>query len=140
MDGDFAEEKLKDVYNGDLANGLGNLVSRVAKLAETNNIDVGSSKVKDLDKKVADPLNDFRFDFAVEEIWKKIKSLDTKINKEEIWKDTNRKTSSFVEIVEGIRQIGYNLKPFLPETAEKIEKQFSESKIKSSEPLFPRIK
>src|SRR3989344_1445248 len=28
-DGDFSEQKLKDVYNADLANGLGNLVARV---------------------------------------------------------------------------------------------------------------
>ena len=35
-DGDFSEEKFKEVYNADLANGLGNLVARVAKLCERN--------------------------------------------------------------------------------------------------------
>ena len=34
-DGDFSEQKLVERYNGDLANNLGNLVSRVAKLIET---------------------------------------------------------------------------------------------------------
>jgi len=40
-DGDFSEAKLKETYNSDLANGLGNLVSRVAKLAEGKEIGSG---------------------------------------------------------------------------------------------------
>lgn len=35
--------------------------------------------------------------------------------------------------------IASDLKPFLPETAEKIEEQFKGPKIVSKEPLFPRI-
>jgi hypothetical protein len=37
-----------------------------------------------------------------------------------------------------IRTIAHNLQPFLPETSEKILKQFS-GKIKAGQPLFPRI-
>src|SRR6185437_6640424 len=33
-DGDFSEEKFKEIYTADLANGLGNLVARIAKLCE----------------------------------------------------------------------------------------------------------
>ena len=39
-DGDFSEEKFIEAYNSDLANGLGNLVARVAKLAERVNIQI----------------------------------------------------------------------------------------------------
>ena len=45
---------------------------------------------------------------------------------------------SLSEYVETINQIGFNLQPFLPQTAEKIIKQFS-GKIKSAESLFPRL-
>lgn len=138
-DGDFSEERLKDVYNADLANGLGNLVSRVSKMAETNNINAGKSEQYEIDQFVKDALDQYRFDWAIEEIWKKVKILDTKINNEEMWKETNKKIVSFVEVIEGLRQIAIDLKPFLPETAEGIEKQFKGPMIKASEPLFPRI-
>lgn len=39
-----------------------------------------------------------------------------------------------------IDQIAFELKPFLPESSEKIKKIFSESRVKPTEPLFPRIK
>src|SRR3989344_1687897 len=35
-DGDFSQQRLRDRYNADLANGLGNLVSRVLNLMEQN--------------------------------------------------------------------------------------------------------
>lgn len=138
-DGDFSKEKLKDVYNADLANGLGNLVSRVAKLAEINNINTNKAGVKELDKFISEPLSRYRFDWALEEIWKKIKILDTKINTEKFWEDTKAKTGSLVKVIAGIRQIAFDLKPFLPETAEKIAKQFAGPRIQSAALLFPRL-
>ncbi|WP_461055645.1 class I tRNA ligase family protein, partial [Staphylococcus aureus] len=39
-DGDFTQTRFKEVYNADLANGLGNLVARVAKLAEKIELEV----------------------------------------------------------------------------------------------------
>jgi len=44
------------------------------------------------------------------------------------------------DAVSKIRTISFNLSAFLPETAEKIEKQFKGPKIKSGSPLFPRLK
>ena len=38
-DGDLSLEKFKGKYNSDLANGIGNLVARIAKLCETSNFD-----------------------------------------------------------------------------------------------------
>jgi methionyl-tRNA synthetase len=139
-DVDISLEKIKGVYNADLANGLGNLIARVAKLCESNNIDAGKSGVDSFDGFVTKAIEGFRVDWALEEIFKKINSLDVQINRHELWKDTKKKIHTLTNIVEGIRQIAHDLKPFLPETAEKIEKQFSISKIKSEKPLFPRLK
>lgn len=139
VDGDFSEEKFTQIYNADLANGLGNLVSRVAKLAETYKVNNKKSDIKNIDKSVAEHLEQFRFDLALEEIWKKISQLDNIINKNELWKDTSKKIPVLVKVIDDIKQIAFDLKPFLPQTAEKIENQFMGEKIKSGKPLFPRL-
>src|SRR4030043_2105659 len=139
-DVDISLEKIKGVYNADLANGLGNLVARVAKLCESNNIDSGGSDVHNFDKSVSEAIDVFRVDWALEKIFKKTNSLDVQINQHELWKDTKKKVHILADIVEGIRQIAHDLKPFLPETAEKIEKQFASPSIRIEKQLFPRLK
>ena len=139
-DGDFSEEKLNEVYNGELANGLGNLVARTSKLCELNGLNIKSGVYSKIDNEyIESRLNTYRFDFALTEIWEKIAISDTLINKHELWKETKNKIDIVTEVVKNIREIAVNLKPFLPETAEKIEKQFKGPKIISSSPLFPRI-
>ena len=139
-DSDFTKESFEQAYQADLANGLGNLVARVARLAELNKVNAGKSGMHEFDKFVVEAINQYRFDWAIDEIWKNISKLDDVINKEELWKNTSTKIPVLVDIIEEIRQIAYDLKPFLPETAEKIENQFKGPKIKSSEPLFPRLR
>lgn len=139
QDGDFSEKKLFEVYNSDLANGLGNLVSRVAKLCETSGLAFPKSKV-DLYKEVEKNLEEFRFDFALKFIWEEITRFDQFVNETKAWEQKGSDLEKILqELVIGIRQIAFNLKPFLPESSEKIEKQFAGPKIKSGEPLFPRI-
>ena len=139
-DGDFSEEKLKDVYNADLANGLGNLVSRVARLCETSDFEFKSKETK-LYPEVIKAVEEFRFDTALKFIWDKITAVDQEINKAEPWKleGDNLKVALQSYLIE-IAEIALNLKPFLPETTEKIAKVFSGAKIKMTEPLFPRLK
>jgi methionyl-tRNA synthetase len=140
-DGDFSENKLKDAYNGDLANGLGNLVSRVAKLCDNSGLEFPKEKLSQLDPSVDEALGSYRFDEAIKEIFELfVSSLDSSINAKEPWRLKGKKLEKFlIEAVSGIRNLAFNLRPFLPETAEKIEKQFSGPKIKSEKPLFPRL-
>ena len=139
-DGDFSEEKFKEVYNADLANGLGNLVARIAKLCEIYKVPVGKNEVCELYPEVKDRLEAFRFDEALGYLWEKISYLDKYLDKKKPWEKKGfQQTVRWVELIEGVREIAYNLRPFLPETADKIEKQFSGPKIKLEAPLFPRI-
>ena len=139
-DSDFSEEKLKTVYNADLANGLGNLVSRVAKLCETNGFQAGQTfTVWCNDAKKA--LDEYKFNEALQSIWVLIADTDKKINEVKPWTLKERELETVLEsLVKRIQEIGFNLQPFLPETAEKILAHFSKEKITAIEPLFPRIK
>jgi methionyl-tRNA synthetase len=140
-DSDFSIEKFEASCNADLANGLGNLVARVAKLAEKGGYKTVTKVRLTASPKIGECLNDFRFDLAVEFIWNQIKELDTLINKEEPWKlDTNGLSNFLKGVVPKVLALAYELKPFLPDTAEKIQKQFSGPLVKSEASLFPRIK
>lgn len=143
-DGDFTEERFKEVYNADLANGLGNLVARVAKLCETNAVS-GSSLTPHIQETLKisgfeDHLKRFEFNLVLEEIWREIKSLDIQINLDKPWESSGETAKQTLrKYTHEIQNIAVALQPFLPETAEKIQKQFDSSKIVAQEPLFPRI-
>lgn len=137
-DGDFSLRRLKEIYNGELANGLGNLVARVAKLAEKAKVSVENVS-SDFSAEVKKNLEIFRFDLALDSIFKKISELDGQINKEKPWEKEGAELKKIIEpVASAVAQIGYDLSPFMPETSEKILKQFS-GKITSGEALFPRI-
>ncbi len=142
-DGDFSETRFRELYNADLANGLGNLVARVAKLAEgaqypieeTNTI-YSSTKFPEFSR----AMDEFRFHDALKFIWDEIRKQDSYINETTPWKlqgEDRQKTLS--PVIDTIRNIAVLLQPFLPITAEKIAKQFNSTHISSQQSLFPRL-
>jgi methionyl-tRNA synthetase len=142
-DGDFSEEKLKEVYNGELASGLGNTVSRVAKLAETSGLEFPVKEIKNVySDEQKEAFNEFRFDALLQIIWNvDLSVIDVHVNQNTPWaiKDKQKLKDVLQEEIDDLRLLTQRLKPFLPETAEKIEEQFKGPKIKSAAPLFPRI-
>ncbi|TSC87529.1 MAG: methionyl-tRNA synthetase [Microgenomates group bacterium Gr01-1014_7] len=137
-DGDFTIERFKEIYNADLANGLGNLVARVARLCEQNSISAPEPPTQ-FDPDMEKSLLEFKFNEALTHIWGEITDADKKINQEKPWELEGEEVKKILLYLVGkIRIIAFNLQPFLPETAEKILKQFS-GQIKSAPPLFPRI-
>lgn len=138
-DGDFSMDRFRDLYNGELANGLGNLVARVARLASDTNLALPEKKNFTFKKAVNDNLKNFRFDQAMIGLWEEISVLDKKINTEKPWELEGTKLKKVITpIAQEIREIAFNLGPFLPETSEKILAQFT-GKISAEKPLFPRI-
>ncbi|MCX6704019.1 MAG: methionine--tRNA ligase [Candidatus Woesebacteria bacterium] len=141
-DSDFTFKQFEETYNGELANGLGNLVSRTAKLCENSGFefpyDISIYRISD--KGTESALNEYRFDEALKIIWLEITQTDQFINEEEPWALKGEELKKvLIHLVDHVRSIAFNLKPFLPQTAEKIEKQFKRPKIKSEPSLFPRL-
>ncbi len=138
QDGDFSEEKVIQAYNSDLANGLGNLAARVAKLCEKSDFEA-KEKISKLDPEVEKLLGEFKFNEALGWIWKIIQRADMRVNETQPWKLEGLELKEILdELVSLILDVAYNLQPFLPETSEKILKQFS-GKVTSQASLFPRI-
>ncbi len=137
-DGDFSVDKLNEVYTADLANGLGNLVSRVAKLSEKNNLTAPSVDQKFLPE-IEQTFQTFKFNEGLQYLWTLVAEADKKVSDEKPWElegDTAKEI--LLDLITRIQVIAYNLQPFLPTTAEKILQRFS-GQIQSGDPLFPRI-
>lgn len=138
-DGDLTEERLRTVYVSDLQNGLGNLVARVAAMAaglEFGIQDAGAS----MSAEVTRALDEYKFDVAMGSIWERIKKADQYVSENKVWTLTGEEKKAAIEKLVGeIRQIATDLAPFMPETAEKIAKQYGGSSIEKMTPLFPRL-
>jgi len=133
-DGDFSEEEFKKTYNADLANGLGNLVSRVAKLAEGQSYRVSRIAYHD------QALEEYRFNDALAAVWEGVKAADKYLDENEPWKLTGNSLKNVLEkSISQIVEIATLLQPFLPDTAENILSQFSSQTITLQPPLFPRL-
>ncbi len=84
-DVDVSVDHIRQVYNSDLANGLGNTASRLARLAEKSGLEFPVSEKKILDEKFVKYFEDFRVDLAIQHVWLKLGNLDKHINDNEPW-------------------------------------------------------
>jgi methionyl-tRNA synthetase len=139
-DGDFTFEKFEERYNSDLAKGLGNLVARVLTLAERFKVHDQKTKFKREIKKTEENckklMDEFKFYEALAVVWQFISFCDKYIEKERPWEESKSQKEVIGNLLFAISNIAEILKPFLPETSEKIFKQLKEKK---GESLFPRV-
>ncbi|MBU3907093.1 MAG: methionine--tRNA ligase [Nanoarchaeota archaeon] len=158
-DSDFSEEILISRHNNELADKLGNLVSRVSALVEKYGIEKCNNKLlKKLKlKEIENKMGNFEIDKALNEIFAFVDNCNEFVQENKLWeigcKDREKK---LYELSDSIKAVAILLWPFIPETSEKIAKQFSFkvgegsfneiksplkiSKIKKGEILFNKIK
>lgn len=154
-DGDFSYEKFEDRYNGDLANGIGNLVARVATIGEKISPLEFDFK-KDIDTAVLQESERVRvthekymgkicLNEALASVWELVSFSDKYINEKKPWavSDAGALRVIIANVGYCIGEIANLLAPFLPETAEKIREQILLEDlvlhIKKSGNLFPRL-
>jgi methionyl-tRNA synthetase len=140
-DSPFTMERFKDAYNSGLANGLGNLASRILTLSEKY-----LEKCPEIPEK-----SDFteyfsffeKFDIkqAVDFIWNKIGELDKSIQETEPFKvvkvDEKKGKELISAMVVRLYTIARMLNPIMPETNVLLKRLIKENK-KPSKPLFLR--
>ena len=151
-DGDFSIKKFEERYNGDLANGLGNFVARVATLGEKVSpvpLPQNEEMMKEIERVRAlarQYIESFRLNEALGVIWELIGYGDRYINDTKPWAIKND-TATLQHIIAGasvlIDAIRELIEPFVPDTAQKIREQISVDgdmiKIKRGNMLFPRL-
>ncbi|MCX8193871.1 MAG: methionine--tRNA ligase [Candidatus Pacearchaeota archaeon] len=152
-DSDYDEEILVERNNKELADKLGNLISRVTALVERYGLKKSDNKLlKKLKlKEIEDHFNSFEIDKALALILDFVDACNSYIQENELWKTHDKK--KLFELADSIKAIAILLWPFVPETSEKIarllgfeiknikqiEKPLEIRKIKKSEILFKKI-
>lgn len=140
-DSPMTVEMFKTAYNANLANGLGNLVSRVMKMAETN-LDVPASISEvTIPQEFLDSLEKFEIQKATDFVWQKIAEADKLIQDTEPFKlvktDKEKGVKIIKDLVTRLYIICQMLSPIMPETSQKIKNLVKENKSPEA-PLFLR--
>jgi len=139
LDADFSEEAFVGRLNADLANDLGNLVSRATTLivnlgrgvvpelestsAEEHGVAAAFAKAK---AEVAAAMDEFAFQRALASIWEFVGVVNRYVDATQPWalaKDAGKKdqlATVLAALAESLKGLGIMLAPFLPDAAAKI--------------------
>lgn len=151
-DGDFTWERFEMAYNTELANDLGNLVSRVANMLTRYQAGViGDAPLGEHDMRMYhEAMMSLSFDKALDQVWLMIRSVNKYIDDVKPWEVARRKdedpeadghlTEILAHCTGNLLQIADLLVPFLPGTAKAIHTMFESGVVVPSEGvLFPKM-
>lgn len=141
-DFDVTWARMDEWYTANLVNGLGNLVARVMKLAETH---LPAPAVSDVETEFLaeyqSALDSFNLSAAMDAVWHEIGELDSYITETEPFKLVKTDKSAGIEIiascVERVYKIAHHLEPLMPDTAKIIRASVLQNK--KPENLFKRL-
>lgn len=139
-DTDFSRANFKEVYNAHLVNGIGNLTSRIMKMAEAHLEGPVSIEDAPLPVPFEAAMIEFNYQKAMDYIFEIVGELDRHIAAEKpfalVKTDPEAAKADIEKLVRNLYIIAHLLTPFMPETAEKITMAIKENK--KPENLFPR--
>ncbi len=145
-DGGFTWQRLAAAYNDELADQLGNAVSRTVAMVDQyqkgviGDIPAPGHDIAGYEAALAD----CRFDRALDEVWEQVKSLNQYIDEQKPWavaktKDEQHLREILAYQVACLLEIAALLNPFMPETAAKIHGAFGSGVLKPLPgALFPK--
>ena len=140
-DSPFTMERFKDSYNANLANGLGNLASRLLTLSEKHLEKCPEVPEKDNLTEYFENYEKYDLKQAADYVWNEISELDKFIQNTEPFKvikiDEKKGKELITEAVVRLYRIARMLNPIMPKTSDMIKNLIKQNK-KPEQPLFPR--
>lgn len=143
-DSDVTPERIAETYNANLANGIGNLVSRVMKMATTHlpKPVILTDDDRAFEGAVGELIKEYEFNRALDLVFEHVGKGDAYIQETQPFKvikdpATHDKAVADIEkLVHHIYKIAVHLTPFMPETSEKIKMAVERHTM--PEAMFPR--
>lgn len=141
-DSDVTMDKIKESYNANLANGLGNLTSRIMKMSETYlENPVNREEKFEFPEEFIEYLEKFELNKAMDFIWQKIGEADLYIQNNQPFKviKENKEEGKrmITHLTRELSEISQLLKIFMPNTSQNIQKAIASNKVPEKS-LFPR--
>lgn len=141
-DSDFNQERFKDAYNANLANGIGNLTNRILKMAQDNISKDDVVLSSELPNDYIEKMYEFNLHKASEIAWHHIAELDKHIQATEPFKliKTNAEEGKKIitELVSRLYTIAHMVEPFIPTASSQILDAINKFE-KPEVPVFNRI-
>ena len=142
-DGDFSLERMEQRY-AELANRLGNLVSRVAAMAQKyfeGKLEIVSADWSGREKALEECLEQYDFRRYVDQIFEVVDQANEEIDRKAPFKlvkeDKAAAERVLSQVCDQIRFIGRALEPILPQTSQEILRRYG-TIVETGEALFPR--
>jgi methionyl-tRNA synthetase len=167
QDGDVTWEGLHRRYEGELANDLGNLVSRATAMVvryRDGRVPEGTNALPPVHDGVARRLGETDLTGALEEIWGLVRTANRYVEEQQPWvlarsdaeSDARRLDDALYTLADTVRALGVLLTPFIPAAAGKILAAVGDpgaagwdraalgllparTQVQQPEPLFPRV-
>ncbi|PID52228.1 MAG: methionine--tRNA ligase [Candidatus Moraniibacteriota bacterium] len=119
-DNDISWEKLNTKYNADLANGLGNLTSRIITLA--GDVAYDTEDIEEIN--ITEEMQKMQMNKALVKIWTEVEKANKRIEEKKPWELKKTDTEAFENVMKELllklHTIAQSLTPFMPQTSEEI--------------------
>lgn len=144
-DGDFSAARLAELYETDLANGVGNLLRRVTSLAQRASFGrFDAPRAPEAPPGFREAIERHEFDAALARLWEGITLVNQEIDRVKPWEALRRGDrasvcGSLAPWLAELHRIGHWLQPFLPGAGRLILDALARDPIAAAEPPFPRI-